>query len=761
MRDLTLLSKLLAEEDIHVVHRQQSTAMFDVLNRELSLPIWKDMSKNIQELMTLHEVGHALWTPLEMMDKVKEQKISFSVVNVLEDVRIEKAIQLKYRGAVKIFDKGYQELIHSNFFETAGKKIENYNLIDRINLHYKHHIDIPFSDDEMVWVKKANETVTSDDVIELAKELIKFIEENKDSQGKPQDSDDLEVADMGKQSMSNDSGQEENSAENQEVEMPSSSKSEESEENSDEEKSAGSESSDEKSEETDEESSADSSEKSDENSDGESETKDVTVESASMGGGDDETNIVASTDNASIKSTENMLDKNAGNYCYSTIPKVDLKKVIVPTKDILDIFKNHYLDEKKSDGKYWDSTLKALNKIKSESKKAVSYMVKEFEMKKSADAYSRATTSKTGTLDMGQLHTYKYNDDLFAKVTTLPGAKNHGLVLFLDWSGSMAHNLVGTMNQLYNIIWFCNRVNIPFEVYGFSNVFHRRSGDKAGFAQNFKSGDLVLNVSLLKFFSSRMKTQEQNDMMHYLYMLSSRWGFRDWRNDGYPYHEPASLTLGSTPLNDTIICAMDLLPEFKKSAGVQKLHTVFLTDGASNSIHSKFYVNNKDGIISEGYRGVGSGTTIFTDVKSGNKVSSKDVKGGYDNQTKMLLLLLKKKMPDTNVVNFFVAGNGRKGTVNYNAVRDVVGWDGMQSYKEMLDLVKKCNKENVLIVPKGQGFDVTYILPGPNKFEMNTELDLEDGVTYNKGQLKRAFGKMSNGKTANRPLLNNFIKMVA
>jgi len=85
----------------------------------------------------------------------------------------------------------------------------------------------------------------------------------------------------------------------------------------------------------------------------------------------------------------------------------------------------------------------------------------------------------------------------------------------------------------------------------------------------------------------------------------------------------------------------------------------------------------------------------------------------------------------------------------------------VQSYSEMQNLDKKCNKENVLIVPKGQGFDVTYILPGPNKFEMNTDLELEDGVTYNKGQLKRAFGKMSNGKTANRPLLNNFIKMVA
>ena len=127
----------------------------------------------------------------------------------------------------------------------------------------------------------------------------------------------------------------------------------------------------------------------------------------------------------------------------------------------------------------------------------------------------------------------------------------------------------------------------------------------------------------------------------------------------------------------------------------------------------------------------------------------------------MLLSLLKKRVPDMNVVNFFVAGGGRSGKVNYNDIRDVVDCSMCQSHYEMQNLVKKCNKDNVLIVPKGQGFDVTYILPGPNKFEMNTDLELEDGVTYNKGQMKRAFGKMSNGKTANRPLLNNFIKMVA
>ena len=96
-KDNTVLAKLFAEEDIHVVHRQAHTASFDVKKRELVLPILKFMSKDIQDLMTLHEVGHAFWTTLDMMRESNERKIHHSIVNILEDVRIEKMIQEKYK----------------------------------------------------------------------------------------------------------------------------------------------------------------------------------------------------------------------------------------------------------------------------------------------------------------------------------------------------------------------------------------------------------------------------------------------------------------------------------------------------------------------------------------------------------------------------------------------------------------------------------------------------------------------------------------
>ena len=82
---------------------------------------------------------------------------------------------------------------------------------------------------------------------------------------------------------------------------------------------------------------------------------------------------------------------------------------------------------------------------------------------------------KNWYLNTGVLHTYKFNEDLFKKVTVLPDGKNHGLVFILDWSGSMSRIMLDTLKQLYNLMWFCKKVQIPFEVYAFTNDYPKCS----------------------------------------------------------------------------------------------------------------------------------------------------------------------------------------------------------------------------------------------------------------------------------------------
>ena len=762
MRDLSTLAKLLAEEDIHVVHKQQSTAAFDVKNRELSLPIWKEMSKDVQDLMTVHEVGHALWTPVEMLERAQKENIEFSFVNVLEDVRIEKKVQTKYLGSVKVFNRGYKELASNNFFGTKGQDISKLNLIDRINLHYKHFVDVSFSDAEMVWVEKSNQTITPDDVLELAKELYDYIQSNPESQGEEPAESDLNDDIQAMMGPSDPLGQEENSGDF-DGDMDSSGDSSDEGDESSEGASDGKSSDDGGSEET--ETPTSGSEKSDETPNVNSKTKDTTAESMSEGGKANGQRITAVTDSVSEKSSSELLDNTARDRTYAIIPKIQLENVIVDYKKIMTMYQKSLVQQKNICGDlYFNNTKEALQTFLKDNKKTVAYMVKEFEMKKAADQYSRASTSKTGSLDMGRLHTYKYNDDLFKKVTTLPGATNHALVLFLDWSGSMSQNLQGTLNQLYNLILFCKRTQIPFEVFGFSDQYDREQvihREKSVEMAKFKSGELVVKeCHLLQFFSSKMKSQEITTMMHYLNMYASTWtrGLT-----GQRYRVARALDLGGTPLNEAAVCALEFIPMYKKQTGVQKINTVFLTDGSGCELNTVNHIGvNHEGVeyntvIGSGWRN----DMIMIDKVTNTTVRSTDFDSTNQNLA-MILALLKKRVPEMNVVNFFVAGNGRSGRVDKYEIRNLLrvkGEDFIDLTIRTKEAVKKINKENVLIFDNKQGFDQIYLLPGLNSITANESLDVEVGAS--KAQLKRAFGKMANGKLLSRPLLNNFVKMVA
>jgi len=170
-KDKSTLVKLLAEEDLQVTYKKVPTAHFDIKAREVVLPIWKDKSEQVMDMMSLHEVGHALYTPMDLLKKGQDKKVKHSFLNVLEDVRIEKMIQDKYLGSKKIFKKAYTELLDKDFFNVKDKDLSKLNLIDRINMHYKHVPNVPFEDIELEWVEKANKTKTVDDVLNLAVEL--------------------------------------------------------------------------------------------------------------------------------------------------------------------------------------------------------------------------------------------------------------------------------------------------------------------------------------------------------------------------------------------------------------------------------------------------------------------------------------------------------------------------------------------------------------------------------------------------------------
>ena len=776
IKDKSTLVKLLAEEDLTVSYKKVPTAHFDLNTREVVLPIWKDKSESVMDMMSLHEVGHALYTPLDLVKKGHDKKVKHSFLNVLEDVRIEKMIQDKYLGSKNIFKKAYDELLEKDFFNIQGKDLSKLNLIDRINMHYKHVPDVPFEDNELEWVDKANKTKTVDDVLNLAVELQAWMKENQKDITDEMFNIDLESSPI-------------NDGENDGDDKSD-------EQNSGEDSTEGTDSKDVSEDDT-------TDDDSDGNSEGESKSDSEKMKEAldelektlrkGADGDEDFEGIESVTQGNFMKSQENAVDNDAEEIEHINIPKINIKEAIVDYKTVnseLTSFYDFKCKGNRNNTEYLDWIKYDVKKFEKEQAPTISYMVKEFEMRKAADLYKRSTVSKTGTLNMDKLHSYSYNEDVFLKMTNLPGATNHGLVMFVDWSGSMYDNMFNTIKQTMNLVWFCKRVNIPFEVYAFTNYYGRREDTNKNIqVQKRKHNDMVVSsCTLLNLLSSRANKSDLQEglnnlwaMGHYFNEYRGCNGLVDPRTDKplWPIYIKSEYHLGSTPLNHSLVYAMDILPKFKKDNGLQKVHTVYLTDGASDTIDTKYewgsdYEHPWDSDKKpEGYEGEllrksirGINKSVITDPVTKKKHLMDRTKTANrfryyygENQTEVLIEFLKARVPGMTITNFYIAGRNRKGSIQGSEIQRIFGYGWEDSHK--VKSIQKEIKKNNVAVCKTQAWDELYLLPGGERLDVSNDdlSEIQPGAA--KKDLKKAFGKMTSGRKNSRPLLNKFIGMIA
>ena len=192
------LAKLLATENLTVVHNSSArTASFDTEKRILTLPVWMNMTADVYDLLTGHEVGHALYTdakqlveglkalhsklyPNDDFETSRSGRVLHQVVNVVEDPRIEKLTKRRYPGIKAPFNRGYKILWEQGLFGAADQNVSRLSLPDRINLHFKvgTHISVPFSAEERVFVTMVENAETMDDVFAVAEAIVLHVREN-------------------------------------------------------------------------------------------------------------------------------------------------------------------------------------------------------------------------------------------------------------------------------------------------------------------------------------------------------------------------------------------------------------------------------------------------------------------------------------------------------------------------------------------------------------------------------------------------------
>ena len=679
----SVLARLLANENITVDQGNHQTAFFDVEKRELGLPLWKDMSKDLYDLLVGHEVGHALETPVDFAEQIAALKIPHSYLNIVEDIRIEKKILAKYPGLVANFKRGYKEMFFDrDLFEIAGKDLGDLMFMDRLNIKAKgrDQVDVPFSAEEMPYVQKAMAVDTFEDVIRVCIELVAWLKATKKNETQSKD---------GSGTSDQNDDQQDGSEEQDEMQM-----------------SGG------------EEGKADGKEEGEGEGEGEDKNGPVSASGADGDTGDIELEE-AETVEAFDRNQSSLVEK--GVVVAKGMSREMFNDLVVPYSVIA---QNR---RAVTNGRIFP--IAQWNKFQTETKQVVNLMVKDFEMRKQAHRTLRARTSTKGSLDVNKLHSYKYDDNLFKQVTALADAKNHGMIMLVDYSGSMYNVINDVIRQTLALIMFCKRVNIPFEVYSFTTGRGEREDRLAKkFRLSGKAQFACEGLGLNQMLSSSMSKREYDEATKMFF-------WRTIHNSVYGKTE----ALGTTPLNEALMAMQYVISDFRKKYNVEKLNFIALTDGASNP--SVIY-NSHGGLVSHTDKVMVEVNGKYVEVSVGRY--SRNIKDTTEN----LLAAISDRGVKT--VNFFVCQK--------REARSVLGRSGF-TWMESKEKAREMFSKGLLVLDKNNGYDRRFIIPNTSLKDDTVDLNFNEDASTK--AIAKAFAKSSGSKKNSRILTQKFSEIIA
>ena len=309
-----------------------------------------------------------------------------------------------------------------------------------------------------------------------------------------------------------------------------------------------------------------------------------------------------------------------GSSGMAEIPTFDMEQGIYKTADLIKAFK---------ESTKWGVT-ETIDAVQRYNKAAVSRMVADFERKKSASEFQRATISRSGILDMTRIHQFQHEDDLFLSSIDIRKGKSHGIVLVLDWSSSMSGRMFPCLSQLSCLISFCRAVKIPYEVYCFHGGNARTfdidydnqnallaSCCWKGAKHSVNDGIYVPNTicvdnhfTMMRLTGSEVSLKDENAILNmvmsyhyndsvgqamgikYPTLLEDRWSPNGYTEYGKVYTQKMQNLLGlcGTPLDEGILACMEIVPAFKAKHNLDLANCIFLTDGESTS-HVHYHYN--------------------------------------------------------------------------------------------------------------------------------------------------------------------------
>jgi len=774
----TMLAKLLAKENINVVVGNYDTAFFDIKSRTLGLPTWNSTNKGVADLLVGHEVGHALYTPSDAIEKFRQliPGAPFDIANIVEDIRIERLVRANYPGLIYSFNEGYKYFVENDFFKIKNLVTGNLKFIDRLNLRGKIGalVKVPMNKDEELIYSRCLAAETYDEVLVICKDIYDLIKNEKEPEKQESESEEKQKSQEQTPSFDPSDGESEESDD-----------SEDSEDSKNDQPNKGSD--DEKSKDEDLKDSFKSKNKS----------EDLVSEEEEEQSGKDTRPAPAEEENdsndkefedqlnskqldAMTSTTQNQFDSNVKNLQQ----EMDYHVVNSPTKEqtmdcVVGI--NKIMAARQS-SMYYDSAMNNAEfvndfvQFKSNTKKHIAVLIKEFERRKSAFQYSRSRQSDSGSINVNKLHSYKFEDQIFKSVTTLADAKSHGMVFFIDYSGSMRNTLEDVVNQTLQLVYFCKAVGLPFEVYGFTGPEYLKSE-----SLNVKTFGMHISLESRAHVFELLNSTMKKDKFELSVRELKAQLFKFNKNDNAKFNMGTNYErMSSTPLIETIIIAHDIVKNFKQKHRIQKMNTVFLTDGdgaktqiidVATDIEHRKMVGPKNS----------SGLKNYKINIHGREIEFKQ--NGYyygSTMSKQMYLDLIENLKitcGTTVVGFFIGQNQKDikttGTdacrynINNKGKEEMTWSEGMERFKIE---IKKSKKQKCILIPGAFGYDAYFIFEGSKNLNIDNEESFESeslkkGASFNEpssqNKLAKDFAKFTSEKRNSRVFLNKFAEIIA
>jgi hypothetical protein len=431
------------------------------------------------------------------------------------------------------------------------------------------------------------------------------------------------------------------------------------------------------------------------------------------------------TEGCTRTNAASMVDPNAPQLVYLEYPaNIDVTKLTVDYSVILRRLAN------------LPTVPGILSEFTKNSEKWTSSMAKTFHVRQAADAHERTMIHRSGVLDIRKIVHYQTQEDLFKRNATVRAGKNHGIVVYLDWSGSMDSCMGSTLRQLAMLVLFAKKIGVPFEVYAFSDAVAVQGSDITPISSGSKSTSIdFTKIALLNLLSHRMKASEFTTMMERLLVMAKMY---DRTLPGYSSANiPPSMELCGTPLNRCLVTARYVNRRFIEQTGVQILNTIVLTDGADTA-----------GISTENGKYSWNGHKIFRDAET----KAQTLLYENENQTAAICSMLRSSTA-TNLVGMFLAPSDCKHTI--------ASLSGLERGTPELNRLLSTFRQQRFVEIQSSGYDSFFVIPSQElEDKMNTRDD-EMEKTLTKGRIAGAFIKSRAVARSKQIVLDRVVDLIS